>query len=50
MSSTADHLGDDTTTEEHDHEPRGTLAITLMFLAMCVFMFGWAYWLLIYRG
>lgn len=37
-------------TAESEHAPRGTLAVTLAFLAMCVFMFGWAYYILIAQG
>ena len=35
---------------EQEHAPRGTMVIVFLFLAMAVFMFGWAYVLLIVRG
>lgn len=35
---------------EHDEAPRGTMVIVLLFMAMMIFMFGWAYVLLIVRG
>ncbi|MEO1065484.1 MAG: hypothetical protein AAFZ07_29055 [Actinomycetota bacterium] len=37
-------------TTEHEEEPRGTLVVVGLFLAMSIFMFSWAYWLLIVRG
>lgn len=48
-TSVADPVHSDPTTE-HDEEPRGTLVIVGLFLAMAIFMFSWAYWLLIVRG
>ncbi len=35
---------------EHEEAPRGTMLIVLLFLAMMIFMFGWAYVILIVRG
>lgn len=48
-TSVPDPVDADPSTEHHE-EPRGTLVIVGLFLAMSVFMFGWAYWLLIVRG
>lgn len=36
-------------TTEHE-EPRGTMVIVGLFLLLMIFMFGWAYMLLIVRG
>ncbi|MEM8903116.1 MAG: hypothetical protein AAGA17_03595 [Actinomycetota bacterium] len=36
--------------EHHEEAPKGTLLIVGLFLLMMIFMFGWAYLLLIVRG
>ena len=48
-TSVAEPVQSDPSAEHHD-EPRGTLAVVGLFLAMSIFMFGWAYWILIVRG
>ncbi len=35
---------------EHEEAPRGTMVIVGLFLLMMIFMFGWAYVILIVRG
>ena len=37
-------------TTEHHEPPRGTMVIVGLFLLLMIFMFGWAYLILIVRG
>ncbi|MEM9036240.1 MAG: hypothetical protein AAGA99_07625 [Actinomycetota bacterium] len=50
MTAPSEHTEDSMPSSEHEHAPRGTLAVTMLFLALCIFMFGWAYIILIAQG